>query len=450
MTMHRIIFVIGLLLSCVVGLYAQNETPQIENSPIREEIQRYIGYEDLLPRYVSLPYDVTMNTNVQGEYLDMSFLLLALLPVVFLLGMRKHWWVAVSGILLLLLMLVLSVATGYGSIYNLPPDQVMADIQKNIEMTSFSEAPVLWTSLRLRSLFVGAYEMMAPLLSQITGESDAVTYPLVLLSFLAVFYLLDVRLREHSVPVRAFVFLTLFFSFLWFLLSAGILWYGLLMIPAAIVLLMKGWTSVENTHGTPAKFVLWGILGVWLAMAYTYRMSNYNPADENTAKFAAYPIVMQYAAGQAETSDVLEQVFPQYERAVNFINQNDEDKVYRVGTYMNYFVSANNERVLSDNQLGLFSQLAERYPNKIELAQVFKSNNYRYFIIDLRTPEIDQTPEQSLRKKFEYFLRFLYQNPALELVATDNIIRNENGQNVYEVFGEDRVRQGNFAVYRIK
>ena len=43
----------------------------------REELHRYMGYEELLPKYISLPYDVTMNTNVPGQpFIDISFLFL--------------------------------------------------------------------------------------------------------------------------------------------------------------------------------------------------------------------------------------------------------------------------------------------------------------------------------------------------------------------------------------
>jgi len=39
----------------------------------QEEIHRYMGYERLLPKYVSLPYDVNMNTNVQGAFIDIFY-----------------------------------------------------------------------------------------------------------------------------------------------------------------------------------------------------------------------------------------------------------------------------------------------------------------------------------------------------------------------------------------
>ncbi|MEM6379883.1 MAG: hypothetical protein AAF705_16920, partial [Bacteroidota bacterium] len=51
----------------------------------REELQRYQGFEKGLPLYLSLPYDLTMNTNlVNRSYLDIGFLWLLLLPLLML------------------------------------------------------------------------------------------------------------------------------------------------------------------------------------------------------------------------------------------------------------------------------------------------------------------------------------------------------------------------------
>ena len=47
----------------------------------REEIQRYFGYEDLVYRYITIPYDLSMQTNQQGRFVDVGYALFALLPI---------------------------------------------------------------------------------------------------------------------------------------------------------------------------------------------------------------------------------------------------------------------------------------------------------------------------------------------------------------------------------
>ena len=57
---------------------------QIENDGKRIEIERYIGYEDLLSRYLTLPYDVSANTSNQGRFFDIGYVIFAITPIALL------------------------------------------------------------------------------------------------------------------------------------------------------------------------------------------------------------------------------------------------------------------------------------------------------------------------------------------------------------------------------
>ena len=80
---------IGLFLVLFIHLTAAQEKSNprvidlnsIENDLKREEVQRYFGYENLLFRYFTLPYDISVNVNQQGRFVDIGFFLLALLPL---------------------------------------------------------------------------------------------------------------------------------------------------------------------------------------------------------------------------------------------------------------------------------------------------------------------------------------------------------------------------------
>ncbi|MHC4946466.1 MAG: hypothetical protein ACYTG7_25935, partial [Planctomycetota bacterium] len=61
----------------------------------REELTRYIGYDRSIAHFLALPWQMTMNTTVQGYYVDISFLFLAFLPaggLLFLLGRKRYTW----------------------------------------------------------------------------------------------------------------------------------------------------------------------------------------------------------------------------------------------------------------------------------------------------------------------------------------------------------------------
>jgi len=127
-----------------------------------------------------------------------------------------------------------------------------------------------------------------------------------------------------------------------------------------------------------------------------------------------------------------------------------EKLVYRIGTYFQYFISENNERVLEDNQLAFFDNTYNLVPDKLNLVQVLKDQGYRYLIVDYKVASIDRTPDESLRKKARRFEQFLRNNDALQIIGTDRVVLNSNGQRVYGVAGSKLISSGTFVAYKIR
>lgn len=77
-----------------------NETPGIEtdyqkymkkkNSGVREELGRYTGYESWYKKYLLLPIRITSNTMIAGSYVDIGFLFLGLIPLSYLLLLKRR------------------------------------------------------------------------------------------------------------------------------------------------------------------------------------------------------------------------------------------------------------------------------------------------------------------------------------------------------------------------
>ena len=76
-------------------------------SAVREELHRYMGYEELLPKYISLPYDVVMNTNIGTAFVDISYLYLLFLPILLLFSI-KNKFIKISMMLFMLIFLIIS------------------------------------------------------------------------------------------------------------------------------------------------------------------------------------------------------------------------------------------------------------------------------------------------------------------------------------------------------
>jgi hypothetical protein len=83
----------------------------------------------------------------------------------------------------------------------------------------------------------------------------------------------------------------------------------------------------------------------------------------------------------------------------------------------------------------------------------FQLAGFKYFIVDLKLPLVDKTPQKTLQKKFNEFMNYMGNNPEIELVATDRQVKmNATGEVVNTPFvnGGSLVKRGSFAVFRFK
>ncbi|MEY2905088.1 MAG: hypothetical protein RJA52_1104, partial [Bacteroidota bacterium] len=112
----------------------------------------------------------------------------------------------------------------------------------------------------------------------------------------------------------------------------------------------------------------------------------------------------------------------------------------------------NQNRVLEDNQLGTFNELFNSFSNKSDIIRAMELSGFKYLIIDLNMANIDKTPDQSLLKKYENLIKVLYENPKLQLIYTDRIVRSsDSGELVQMMFdnGQEIVNPGSLAVFMI-
>jgi hypothetical protein len=317
-----------------------------------------------------------------------------------------------------------------------------------------AQDPLLGLAYYGKKMFLAIYQGINPVLEKISGPTDRITYP-VLFALLAVFlFLLEGRTRAQSPATRAILHFVLIYGFLWVLLSSGIPWYGLLLFPLLILMVVRGATganSADLRSNLPQKLILGAMTILWLWMAIPYRFANYEPTDEVKAKLPFMASVSQYQTGQIDRDQVFDRIFPRYRSALEYINQEKDSYVYRVGTLMPFFIQKNDRRVFSDNFLDFFQNLQQEFPNPQELAVALRAYGFRYIVIDLNLPVNDNTPEGSLKTKFQNFMNFIYQNPQLVLVATDRVVRNAQGQVELRVFpdGDQVENLGWFAVYQL-
>jgi len=93
--------------------------------------------------------------------------------------------------------------------------------------------------------------------------------------------------------------------------------------------------------------------------------------------------------------------------------------IYRIGTFLKYFISENNKRLLEDSLITTFSTYF--YDEDFDtVVDRFKSLDIKYLLIDLNAATIDQDPRKQLTKRYEDLLMFAT-HPDVQLVETDSV-----------------------------
>ncbi|MEZ4888872.1 MAG: hypothetical protein R3E32_29365 [Chitinophagales bacterium] len=435
---------------------------------VREDLHKFMGYELLLARYLSIPYDVSINSNVSIFFTDVGFLLLLLLPMLFLFPQtnnrqrktRYQTGLNLAMIGLYSLLLIVSISSAY-----LNKHQLYNPKQGLIHLTTLPETDFLASSSKtINQSAMYLYTPIHKVFTSISGQQDGITYPLLMLLFAALLVMVMIRLQKHPKRTKTFALFLMVYLFLWWILGSGAAWYGLLLFCVPYIFLVKALQSstgqqpfsLNLNNLSPSVFkssMLLFCFAVWLLMAFTFRASNYNPVNKERAKYIYIPPIMEYQTGKINQKKLMGYHFPLHYEIQEIINREDQSLVYRVGTNMNYFIKKNDKRVLNDTFLENFQKLVNRFKTKQKIIEVLKASGYQYIVIDLNMAVNDLTPEKTLTTKFTQLLNTLYDNPAVELLATNRTIkRNSDGKVVNAVFADQGliVNTGEIALFRIK
>ena len=112
MSRLKYILILVLIVCADFNVASQNDNALLSDTK-REEIQRYFGYEILPVRYLSLPYDVGINTNQSGDFVDIGFIFLWIIPILILTIFRKDKIFFFSALAGFILLFIFSVSNSY-------------------------------------------------------------------------------------------------------------------------------------------------------------------------------------------------------------------------------------------------------------------------------------------------------------------------------------------------
>ena len=448
-------FLLGFIIFSQVSLKGQVEVStenEAAQSTLREEVERYFGYEDLTYRYVTLPYDVGANVNLQGNFVDIGYLLFAIGPLC-LLGFLYKSKKLFYGFMLLLLVYI-SLCFRFSHL----KDQDY--VAYNPISTDVTFVNASWEGTLLHPVYEIAGMISYPLVSFLdlfTGDRDHVTYPLVIGMYLVLlFLLLRSDAIRHSTKVIGVIGFS--FAFIWSILSGGIIWYGYLMIPVGFLFIFHSINSKRPGFKLPLRTLLLSTAASWMVLSLVLRISNINsvtyqldPSMADHGKLIVEPRIFPYSIGVQDSNETIDKLSPNITTALDHLNQNEE-LIYQAGSSLNFEIKRNDKRIFEDNTLTYFYNIAEKYRSRDAITERLKKLGFRYIIFDPLTPSLDKTPEKSLTKKYRAFVNLLLNNSRIKLLATDQVVQvQKNGAPTSEFgfFGDRITKFGTYAVFEI-
>jgi hypothetical protein len=199
---------------------------------------------------------------------------------------------------------------------------------------------------------------------------------------------------------------TLFMLVQWMFFANGILWYGLGMFFGIVVGLEVLIFRAPDMVSKSAASVL---VGLSLLTCFAQRFWQY---DSQLNLF-------EYAIGKISYEAIRERTIPNYDDIREMIEARgaampDRPYVYRVGTFIPYFIPKNLEVFpLADHQLDFFNCLYQEKDPALTLKRL-QALGFNAIIFDTNTATIEQDPNGSLHQKVQAFVDFV-NTPGLGL-----------------------------------
>jgi ABC-type multidrug transport system fused ATPase/permease subunit len=448
-----------------------NNNWQIAN----EDFGRYFGYETGINNYLKLPYNLTVQANQSGEFTDIGYLFLALVPPAIFFFLRTSLgYILYSTYLLSLFLLFFSKWSGVQSMFTNLFGAISLPIGY-LAIISFAFFPLFVIYIDER------------LWKKITESSSE---------------WVSTQESMHTFTTL-FVFITLYI--LLFVVSAfGIVWYGILAYFGFMLLFGVSYgklflinQSPSNENVIPHDFskaqpyiislLLCFILPYFGFTVIARAWNNIPSAQDNIeyklGKYTEYEAVflnrpeyittlsainlkdwkkLDSSIRNATTNTVLLALFQKYPEAnlartlsildyaewlganekttegITLVNEarrlktlaykwilypeegnKNDASIYRVGTFLSYYISENRKRFFEDSLIFAFEPYI-KWDTPDKTAENLKKMGIKYLLLDLNAATIDRDPRKDLTRRYEQLLEFV-RSDKVRLLATDSL-----------------------------
>ncbi|MFA6259370.1 MAG: glycosyltransferase family 39 protein [Candidatus Peribacteraceae bacterium] len=204
---------------------------------------------------------------------------------------------------------------------------------------------------------------------------------------------------------------TVFLVVQWMFLANGVPWYGISMFLGLCIGVAAFTVRAPDRSN---RWIALLLIGGSLLSNFSMRLWQF----EQQRNLLEYPI------GKVSAETMRKRTIPHYDTVTEVILERyntmpDRPYVYRVGTFLPYFIPRNLEIIgITDHQLDTFRCLHQENDNQLTL-QRLKALGFNSIIFDTNTATIERDIQGSLHRKVQEFVDFL-NDPSLGMRAVVN------------------------------
>lgn len=192
---------------------------------------------------------------------------------------------------------------------------------------------------------------------------------------------------------------TAFLVVQWSFLANGVVWYGIGMFFGLVICVEA---LLAKAPDMLSKSVVSVLVTLSILMCLSMRFWQYETQRN----------LFEYAIGKVTAAAMRERTIPHYDDITDIVLQRhetmkDRPLVYRIGTFIPYFVPRNLEVIgIADHQLDTFNCLYQEEDNALTLKRI-KALGFNSIIFDTNTATIEKNPNGTLHRKVNKLVRFL-------------------------------------------
>lgn len=425
-----------------------------------EDLGRYFWYEKWINNYIKLPWNLTMQANQKGEFTDISYIFLAFIPWLFLfLPYRKKYFdfFIYFSLLFLSCLFVFKwpsiFLTSIFSSITLPFWYIYFLFFFLINILFFLFSLDLKNN-KLLQLFIfnfifGSFYVFLWAISAFWIVWYGIVMYLSFLVFIAfwLYYLFSYEEGEKEnfkIQTRFFCSSVVFFLVIFYFFNSA--------IPHLFINLKSAWyieyklgkmneeEAIFSTH--PEYFDFMFEINITREKQEEFVKSLKNELKNfiQTTQYASkiLPILenvnspkmfekfltelytiesidinLKREARKIRNDLYLSIINPSWERE-------NKEIIYRIGTFMKYFISNNNYRIYDDSLLFNFQKYLFDESDINVAPERIKKLGMKYILVDLNAATIDKSPEWELTKRYEMMLK-TFTSEKLELISSDSM-----------------------------